>query len=59
MVRCMETLAGSTDEVDKVITSALINCMTLLEMDSERKVGVVNTGDGVIGSWVRNGASTV
>ena len=59
MVRCVETLAGSTDEVDKVITSALINCMTLSEMDSERKGGVVNTGDGVIGSWVRNGASTV
>lgn len=52
IVRCVETMAGSTDEVDKVLTSALINCTTLLEMDSERKVGVVNTGDGVIGSWI-------
>ena len=74
MVRCVETLAGSIDEVDKVLTSALINCTTLLEMDSERKGGVVNTGNGVVGSWilvptaelelaavswVRNGALTV
>lgn len=52
MVSCAETLAGSTDESDEVLTSALINCRTLLEMNTERKGWVVNIGNWVVGVWM-------
>lgn len=52
MVSCAETLAGSIDESDEVLTSALINCTTLLEMNTERKGWVVNIGNWVVGIWM-------